>query len=106
MFSLFVFNSIERHENNRQGSYFFASGKFLGHNPPTIEELKDKLVQGNDRYIQMLQYYSDPVFFPQGENSPTPKLEKNPHLVTNLPVVSWFAVYCAKYQKPIYQPKN
>ena len=54
MFSLFVFNSIERHENNRQGSYFFASGKFLGHNPPTIEELKDKLVQGDDRYIQML----------------------------------------------------
>ena len=30
MFSLFVFNSIERHENNRQGSYFFSSGKFLG----------------------------------------------------------------------------
>ena len=40
MFSLFVFNSIERHENNRQGSYFFDSGKFLGQNPPTIEELK------------------------------------------------------------------
>jgi hypothetical protein len=40
MFSLFVFNSIECHENNRQGSYFFSSGKFLGQNPPTIEQLK------------------------------------------------------------------
>ena len=58
MFSLFVFNSIERHENNRQGSYFFSSGKFLGQNPPTIEQLKDKLESGEDRYIQMLRYYS------------------------------------------------
>ena len=58
MFSLFVFNSIERHENNRQGSYFFTSGKFLGQNPPTIEELKEKLASGDDRYIQMLRYYS------------------------------------------------
>ena len=58
MFSLFVFNSIERHKNNRQGSYFFTSGKFLGQNPPTIEELKDKLSDGDDRYIQMLRYYA------------------------------------------------
>ena len=58
MFSLFVFNSIERHENNRQGSYFFTSGKFLGQNPPTIEQLKEKLSDGDDRYIQMLRYYA------------------------------------------------
>ena len=41
MVSLFVFNSIERHKNNRQGSYFFTSGKSLGQNPPTIKELKE-----------------------------------------------------------------
>ena len=58
MFSLFVFNSIECHENNRQGSYFFTSGKFLGQNPPTIEQLKEKLSDGDDRYIQMLRYYA------------------------------------------------
>ena len=58
MFSLFVFNSIERHENNRQGSYFFTSGKFLGQNPPTLEELKEQLNAGDDRYIQMLRYYA------------------------------------------------
>ena len=28
MFSLFVFNSIERHENDSTGSYFFTSAKF------------------------------------------------------------------------------
>ena len=36
-FLLFVLNSIERHNNNQQGSYFFSSKKFLGNNLPTIE---------------------------------------------------------------------
>ena len=54
MFSLFVVNSIERHENNCQGSYFFSSGKFLGQNPPTIKELKEKLEVGDGKCIQMI----------------------------------------------------
>ena len=54
MFSLFVFDIIEHHEKNQQGSYFFRSGKFLGQNPPTIEQLKEKLEGGDDSYIQML----------------------------------------------------
>ena len=58
MFSLFVFNSIERHENNSEGSFFFESGKFLGQNPPTIEKLKRDLAAGDDRYIQVLRYYA------------------------------------------------
>ena len=57
MFSLFVFNSIECHENNSEGSNFFSSGKFLGQNPPTIKELQDKLAAGDNRYIQVLRYY-------------------------------------------------
>ena len=47
-------DSIERHENNSAGSYFLSSGKFLGQNPPTIEELQDRLAAGDDRYIQVL----------------------------------------------------
>ena len=47
-----------RHENNRAGSYFFISGQCLGQNPPTIEELQDRLAAGDDRYIQVLRYYS------------------------------------------------
>ena len=39
-------------------------------------------------------------FLPRGNSSPTQNGEKIPHLVANLPVVSWFAVYCAKCQKP------
>ena len=56
MFSLFVFNSIERHKNNSEGNFFFKSDRFLGENPPTIEELKRKLASGDDTYIQMLRF--------------------------------------------------
>ena len=58
MFSLFVFNSIDRHENISAGSYFFTSGKCLGQNPPTIKELQDRLAAGDGRNIQVLRYYS------------------------------------------------
>jgi hypothetical protein len=58
MFSLFVFNAIERHTNNSQGSYFFNDDKFLGMNPPTIEELKRDLMKNDDHYVQMLRYFS------------------------------------------------
>jgi len=57
-FSLFVFNTIQRHENNREGNYFFHSDKFIGKDPPTIEELKNQIANGDERYIQMLRYYS------------------------------------------------
>ena len=57
-FSLFVFNTIQRHENNREGNYFFHSDKFIGKDPPTIEELKSQIANGDERYIQMLRYYS------------------------------------------------
>jgi len=46
MFSLFLFNTIERHNNNTQGNFFFKSEYFIGKNPPTIENLKEKLAQG------------------------------------------------------------
>ena len=51
MFSLFVFNTIERHTNNTQGHYFSRSTS-------TIEELKKQLANGDDRYIQILRYYA------------------------------------------------
>lgn len=58
MFSLFVFNSMERHTNNSEGNYFFKSDKFIGQEPPTIEELKEQLANGDDSYIRILRYYA------------------------------------------------
>mgnify|MGYP003893725311 CR=1 FL=1 len=57
-FCLYLFNTIQRHTNNSQGSYFFNDDKFIGKNPPTVEELKEALEKGDDRYIQMLRYFS------------------------------------------------
>ena len=54
---LFVFNITEHHKNTSAGSYFFGSGKFLGQNPPIIEDLQDRLVAANDHYIKVLRYY-------------------------------------------------
>ena len=61
MYSLFVFNTIKRHTNNSQRHYFFQSNKFIGENPPTIEELKEQLANGDDRYIQILRYYAQGI---------------------------------------------
>ena len=58
LFSLFVFNTMQRHTNNSQGSFFFNDDKFIGKNPPTVEELKASLRNGDDRYIQMLRFFS------------------------------------------------
>ena len=48
MFSLFVFNSIEHHTNNSQGHFFFKTSKFIGKNPPNIEDPKEWLAKGDD----------------------------------------------------------
>ena len=58
LFSLFVFNTMERHTNNSQGSFFFNNDKFIGKNPPTVEELKEQLRNKDDTYISMLRYFS------------------------------------------------
>ena len=40
IFLLFIFNAMECHTNNYQGSFFFNNDKLIGKNPPTVEELK------------------------------------------------------------------
>ena len=57
-FTLFVYNTIQRHSNNSSGNFFFKSDCFIGRNPPTIEKLKRKLREGNIKYIQMLRYFA------------------------------------------------
>ena len=46
IFSLVVFNNTELYENNKEVSNFFNSGKFLGQNPPTVEQLKENYKLG------------------------------------------------------------
>jgi hypothetical protein len=57
-FTMFVHNTIQRHDNNTQGNFFFKDDRFIGQNPPSIDTLKRKLAQGDIRYIQMLRYFA------------------------------------------------
>jgi hypothetical protein len=58
LFGLFLYNTIQRHTNNSEGSFFFKSDLFIGKNPPTVQELKKQLENKNTRYIQMLRSLS------------------------------------------------
>ena len=58
LFVLYLFNSISRKKNNSQGTYFFKSEHFFTRDPPTLEELKYQISKGDDRFVQMLQYYA------------------------------------------------
>eukprot|EP00984_Skeletonema_dohrnii_P009260 scaffold3532_cov117-Skeletonema_dohrnii-CCMP3373.AAC.1 len=59
MFSLYVFNFLQRHTNNSQGDFFYKDKNFLGAyggNPPTVEDLQQQLREGNMSYINKLRY--------------------------------------------------
>jgi len=58
LFVLYLFNTISRHVNNSQGNYFFKSEHFFSRDPPTLDELKQQISDGSDKFVQMLQYYS------------------------------------------------
>jgi hypothetical protein len=40
LFGLFLYNTIQRHTNNSKGNFLFKSDRFIGRNPPTVQELK------------------------------------------------------------------
>jgi hypothetical protein len=58
LFGLFLYNTIQRHTNNSEGIFFFKTDRFIGKNPPTVQELKKQLENKNTRYIQMLKSFS------------------------------------------------
>jgi hypothetical protein len=58
LFGLFLYNTIQRHTNNSKGDFFFEFDRFIGKNPPTVQELKKQLENKNTRYIQMLRSFS------------------------------------------------
>ena len=58
LFSLYAFNMIQRHDNNRGGNFFVNSPNFVGKEPPSVEDLKRDVANGNTKYISVLQYFS------------------------------------------------
>lgn len=59
MFTLYVFNVRQRHMNNTKGNFFYTNKHFLGAKdrpPPTVEELKDQVHNGDFTNINKLRY--------------------------------------------------
>lgn len=58
LFGLFLYNTIQRHSSNSEGNFFLSSDRFIGRNPPTIEDLQRQVMQKNCRYVSMLRYFA------------------------------------------------
>lgn len=58
LFTLYSYNTIQRHSNNTSGRHFVNSDRFIGENPPSLEELKESLRNKDDTFIKKLRYYS------------------------------------------------
>jgi hypothetical protein len=43
LFGLSLYNVIQQHTNNKEGNFFFKSDRFIGKDPPTMEQLKRQL---------------------------------------------------------------
>ena len=61
MFTLYVFNTIQHHENNKSGAFFYSDKNWYGKNSPTVEELKSKIRNGDFTFISKLRYYSQSI---------------------------------------------
>jgi hypothetical protein len=53
LFGSFLYNTIQRHTNNSKGNFFFKSDRFIGKNPPTVQELKKQLENKNTGYTNL-----------------------------------------------------
>jgi hypothetical protein len=58
LFGLFLYNTVQRHSSNSEGNFFLASDRFIGKNPPTVQELQRQIQLKKCRYINMLRYFT------------------------------------------------
>jgi hypothetical protein len=42
-------------QSNSEGNFFLSSDRFIGRNPPTIEDLQRQVMQKNCRYIEYVE---------------------------------------------------
>ena len=58
MFMLYLSNIIQRHENNNKGGFLNSDKNWFGSNPPSVEELKEQIRNGDFTFISKLRYFS------------------------------------------------
>jgi len=81
LFGLSLNNTIQRHTNNKEGIFFFNSDRFIGENPPTVQELKKQLRNKDTKYINMLRHFSRNM--KGGDNFWRSKTEDLKHWITH-----------------------
>jgi hypothetical protein len=81
LFGLSLYNTIQRHTNNKEGNFFFNSDRFIRKNPPTVQELKQQLRNKDTKYISMLRHFSRNI--KGGDNFWRSKTEDLKHWITH-----------------------
>lgn len=61
LFMLYIHNTVQRHENNSKGNFFFNDKNFLGKVQPSLEELKEQVRDGNYTFVSKLRYFSQSI---------------------------------------------
>ena len=56
MWCFYALNFVQRHRNKKSGGFFLKD--FVTDKPPTLDELKDKIRNGDTKFISQLQYFS------------------------------------------------
>ena len=64
VFPFFVLNYVQRRQNQSQGSFYVRS--FMNNAPKTLDQLKEQLAKGNDRFVKQITYFTQRV---RGSNS-------------------------------------
>ncbi len=81
LFGLSLYNTIQRHTNNKEGNFFFNSDRFIRKNPPTVQEVKQQLCNKDTKYISMLRHFSRNI--KGGDNFWRSKTEDLKHWITH-----------------------
>ena len=75
IWSLYTVNWMTRRNTNKMGGFFLQ--KFLGSTPPTAEELKERIKNGDTSFISKLQHFSSSI-----RGSPSFWRQQRQHLLT------------------------
>ena len=81
LFGLSLYNTIQRHTNNKEGNFLLNCDCFINKNPPTVQELKQQLRNKDTKYISMLRHFSRNI--KGGDNFWRSKTEDLKHWITH-----------------------
>jgi len=61
LFTLYLFNVVQRQDNNNSGNFFFHDNYWLVKDQPSLEEMKEQIRDGNFTYVSKLQYFAQRI---------------------------------------------